>query len=36
VKNNYVGAEGTLSAKATELGWSAEVWDLSGDFPKLK
>ena len=36
VKDNYVGNEGTVSAKATELGWSAEVWDLSGDFPKLK
>ena len=36
VKDNYAGAEGTLSAKATELGWSADVWDLSGDAPKLK
>jgi hypothetical protein len=36
VKDNYAGAEGTVSAKATELGWSAEVWDLSGDAPKLK
>jgi len=36
VKDNYAGAEGTISAKATELGWSAEVWDLSGDAPKLK
>lgn len=36
VVNNYAGNEGTISAKATELGWSAEVWDLSGDAPKLK
>ena len=36
VKDNYVGNEGTLSAKAQELGWSAEVWDFSGDAPKLK
>jgi len=36
VKDNYAGAEGTVSAKATELGWSAEVWDLTGDAPKLK
>ena len=36
VVNNYAGAEGTISAKATEFGWSADIWDLSGDFPKLK
>jgi hypothetical protein len=36
VKDNYAGAEGTISAKATEMGWSTEVWDLSGDAPKLK
>ena len=36
VKDNYAGNEGTVSAKATELGWSAEVWDLTGEFPKLK
>ena len=36
VKDNYAGLEGTISAKATELGWSAEVWDLTGDTPKLK
>mgnify|MGYP002620300581 CR=1 FL=1 len=36
VKDNYAGAEGTLSSQATALGWSAEVWDLSGDEPKLK
>ena len=36
VKDNYAGNEGTVSVKATELGWSAEVWDLTGDAPKLK
>lgn len=36
VKDNYAGSEGTISAQATVLGWSAEVWDLSGDAPKLK
>lgn len=36
VKDNYAGSEGTVSAQATALGWSTEVWDLSGDAPKLK
>ena len=36
VKDNYVGNEGTISGQATTLGWSAEVWDLTGDAPKLK
>ena len=36
VKDNYAGNEGTISTQATTLGWSAEVWDLSGDAPKLK
>jgi len=36
VKDNYAGAEGTLSAKATGMGWSADTWDFSGDAPKLK
>lgn len=36
VKDNYAGAEGTISAKATEMGWSTEIWDFSGDVPKLK
>ena len=36
VTNNYAGVEGTISAQATALGWSADVWDLSGDTPKLK
>lgn len=36
VKDNYAGAEGTISAKATAMGWSADIWDFSGDAPKLK
>lgn len=36
VKDNYAGAEGTISAKATEQGWSADTWDFSGDTPKFK
>ena len=36
VKDNYAGAEGTLSAKAAEMGWSADIWDFSADMPKLK
>ncbi len=36
VKDNYAGAEGTISAKATEMGWSSDIWDFSGDAPKLK
>ena len=36
VKDNYAGAEGTLSAKAKELGWSESIWDFSADMPKLK
>ena len=36
VTNNYVGTEGTISGQATTLGWSTDVWDLSGDAPKLK
>ena len=36
VKDNYAGAEGTISAKATEMGWSSDIWDFSGDVPKLK
>ena len=34
--NCYIGQEGTLSAKATELGWSDSIWNLSGDVPTLK
>ena len=36
VTGNYAGNEGTISGQATTLGWSADVWDLSGDAPKLK
>lgn len=36
ITGNYAGNEGTISAKAKELGWSADIWDLSGDTPKLK
>ena len=36
VKDNYAGAEGTLTAQATGMGWSADIWDFSGDTPKLK
>ena len=29
--------DGTCSAKASELSWDTDVWDLtSGDYPKLK
>ena len=33
---NYYGHEGALSSHATALSWSTEVWDLTGDLPKLK
>ena len=33
---NYHGADGTVSFQATALGWSTDVWDLSGTEPKLK
>ena len=36
LSGNYFGNEGTLSAKAKELGWSDSVWDLSKDIPTLK
>lgn len=36
ITGNYAGAEGTISAKATEMGWSADIWDFSGDTPKFK
>lgn len=32
----YIGQEGTISAKAVELGWDETVWDLSGDTPVLR
>ena len=34
--NNYMGTEGTISAKAKEFEWDETIWDLSGDDPKLK
>ncbi len=33
---NYYGKEGTVSEHATAMGWSTDVWDLTGDLPKLK
>ena len=33
---NYYGKEGTVSAQASALGWDANVWDLTGDYPVLK
>ncbi len=36
ISNCYYGTEGTISAKAQALGWSADVWDFSGAEPKLK
>lgn len=33
ITGNYVGTEGTLSAKAAELGWNSDIWDFSA---KLK
>ena len=36
ITGNYAGTEGSVSAKAVEMGWSADVWDFSGDTPKLK
>lgn len=35
-EGNYMGTEGTISAKAKEFGWDKTIWDLSGDDPKLK
>ncbi|MCQ2114724.1 MAG: DUF4886 domain-containing protein [Bacteroidales bacterium] len=35
--NGKAAAAGeTVSSIATKLGWDASVWDLSGDYPKLK
>lgn len=36
IEGNYMGTEGTISAKAKEFGWDETIWDLSGDDPKLK
>lgn len=33
VSGNYLGTEGTLAAKAAELGWDPDIWDFSA---KLK
>lgn len=36
VTGNYYGNSGTVSSQAETLGWSTEVWDLSGELPRLK
>lgn len=36
LEGNYLGTEGTVSKKAAEFKWDTNVWDLSGDLPKLK
>lgn len=36
LEGNYMGTDGTISAKAREYGWDETVWDLSGDVPVLK
>lgn len=36
IEGNYLGTEGTVSKKAAEFKWDTNIWDLSGDFPKLK
>ena len=33
---NYYGTEGTVSSQADKLGWSKDIWDLSGALPSLK
>ena len=33
---SYMGTTGTISEKATEFGWDVNIWDLSGNEPKLK
>ncbi len=33
---NYLGTDGTISAHATEFGWNTDIWNLSGNVPKLK
>ena len=35
-EGNYFGSEGTVSEQAKKLNWSTDVWDLTGDLPKLK
>lgn len=36
IENVYTGTEGTITAKAQAFGWSTDIWDFSGDQPKLK
>lgn len=36
VDGNYWGTEGTVSQQAAALGWSTDIWDLSGSLPILK
>lgn len=36
ITDNYAGTEGSISSHATTFGWSTDIWDLSGDTPKLK
>lgn len=36
LEGNYMGTDGTISAKAKEFDWDETVWDLSGDVPVLK
>lgn len=36
VAGNYYGTEGSVSKQAQALGWSTDIWDFSGDLPKLK
>ena len=33
---NYMGTEGSISAKAKEFNWDETIWDLSGNEPVLK
>lgn len=33
---NYNGHVGTVSQQAQALGWSTDIWDFSGELPKLK
>ena len=33
---NYNGHEGTVTQQAQALGWSTDIWDFSGELPKLK
>lgn len=35
-EGNYLGTDGTISAHATEFGWSTDIWNLSGKVPTLK